>query len=595
LFALIGEEMANKVTDYIKNYGKNNIKYLLLGNTSSTFSSDSLDAHKTAWKDAEISYRVTKNNIIGVVKNNTWNRSSYYTPWKPNLASTVTNFYVYIPETGIVYLCISDNPYNRDDLSGDFVSTIKPTHQYGIRRYDDGYAWMPLYKITQDLVKFVTSSWIPVISFDNLDIDGNQTNQYRRSVQFCGSYSTNESGNCGIYFKSATRIPTSDSTFSSYESGQLFKQITMTCNECFWLFQGEDDNYISAFYGSDLADSTIDVENKLDEIERLIGEGTISINSPYKYLYDYYMNNEVEDGGVVWASINLINRTQAELEVRVENPTLTVQSMSGSGAEIRLTTFVNGSGNYQINGIEILNHGSGYYDYKLGIDSSVLTGINEETLISLIDIKLDAPDNIGLDPLTILGCSNLMTNVTISSQELIDNGIRVPDTVNFYALFDNPQQNINGVNYLAGQSTNTPYSKSINARYTQYYISALTPGAAKTKLDTKSNWSNVDQISGSKIQRVTIKDVIHAPPFASTRTVIRVTGDVKTEATGVSKLTITGTDYTINKATTVVVPSETVQFSGRLNKAAVFNRRSLSSYSDGSTNIGIGLRIVTPI
>ena len=111
----------------------------------------------------------------------------------------------------------------------------------------------------------------------------------------------------------------------------------------------------------------------------------------------------------------------------------------------------------------------------------------------------------------------------------------------------------------------------------------------------RSNWSNVTQTSGSKVQRVTIKDVIHAPPFASSRTVIRVTGDIKTEASNVSKLSISGTDYVINRTTPVIVPSDTVQFTGRLDKAGVFNTRSLSSYSDGSTNIGIGLRIVTPI
>lgn len=587
--------MANKVTDYIRNYGKNNVKYLLLGNTSTTFNSDSLEAHKTAWKDAEVSYRVTKNNIVGVVKNNTWNRSSYYTPWKLGLATTVTNFYVYVPETGVVYLCISDNPYNRDDLSGDYVSTIKPSHQYGIKRYDDGYAWMPLYKITPDLSKFVTSSWIPVISFDNLDIEGNQTTQYRRSVQFCDGFSTSTSGNCGIYFKNATRIPTSDSTFTTYQSGALFKSITMTCNECFWLFEGEDDNYISVFYGSETASNSITVETKLQEVERLIGEGSISVNSSYKYLYDYYMNNEIEDGGFVWASINLVDKTQTDLEVRTPNPTITVNSMSGTGAQLRLTTFINGSGNYQINGIEIIEHGSGYSDYTLDIDSSVLLGISEETLISLIDIKLDAPDNIGLDPLTILNCTNLMTNISVTTQELINSNIRVPDTVNFYALIDNPLQKVGSDQFLAGQATNTPYTKSINPRYTQYYITALTPGAAKTKLDTKSNWSNVTATYGSRTQKVTIKDVVHAPPFAATRTVIRVTGDIKDQASGVTKLTITGTDYTINKTTPVVVPTDTVQFTGRLEKAATFDTRSISSYSDGSTNIGIGLRVVTPI
>lgn len=583
----------NAVSKYIKSYGVDNIKYLLLGNTDSSLNTDTTDAFKTGWRDAQVSYKVTKNDVIGVVPNNSWNRSSFYSSWKSNLSSSVTNFYVYVPETGIVYLCISNNPYNRDDLSGDYVSTYKPVHQYGIVKYDDGYSWLSLYKITSDLYRFVNSSWIPVISFDNLDLT-NETNQYRRAVTFCDTNETNDVGNCGIYFNTDTRIPITDSTYETYSKGDLFTTLSnVTCNDCFWLFEGKNDNYTSVFYGLSSPESSITISDTITEVESYINSNKISPNSAYYKLYDYYMQNGLLDGSVISATIDLSSLSTANKVVTQENPLVTINSGSGTGAVLRLTTYINSSGNYEINGIEVVEPGEGYNDYNLDIDSGILSGVSESTLLSLITVNLDVYDGMGFDPVTVLNCKNIQTNVSIETQTLTNNNIKIPDSVNYYMLVDNPKQVVGDLEVLAGKSSSTKFTRVFEKQYTEIPLALYSSGSTeRTKLENKANWSSINLNStGSKIQKVKIVDVRFNT--TSSRTFVKLVGDIKTEAENISDFSITGTKYTVIGPP--VTPTGLKQFSGSLSKANKFTQRTIASAESQTINIGINFRIVTPL
>jgi len=583
----------NTVSKYIIDYGVKYIRYLLLGNTDSTFNNDTTDSFKTGWRDAHISYKVTKNDIIGVVPNNSWNSSSFYTAWTSNLSSSITNFYVYVPETGIVYLCISNNPYNDEALSGNYVSTHKPVHQYGIVKYDDGYSWLSLYKITPDLYKFVNSSWIPVISFDNLDLS-NETNQYRRAVSFCEGYSTSEVGNCGIYFNSDTRLPITDSTYETYSKGDLFTTLSnTTCNECFWLFEGKNDNYTSVFYGSSSVETSITIPDTITEIESYINSNKISPNSAYYKLYDYYMQNGLLDGSIISATIDLSGLSVSEKTVTEANPSITINSGSGTGAEMRLTTFINSLGNYEINGIEIVEHGQDYNDYNLDIDSSILSGMSESTLLSLITLNLDVYDGMGFDPITVLNCKNIQTNVSIETQTLIDNDITIPDSINYYMLVDNPTQEVGDLELLAGKSNTTKFTRVIEKRYTEIPLLLYSSGSPeRTKLENKANWSAINvNLTGSKIQKTKIVDVKFNT--ISGRTFVKLVGDIKNEAENITDFSITGTKYEIIGP--AVIPTGLKQFSGSLSKANKFIERTIASSESPTINIGMNLNIVTPI
>jgi hypothetical protein len=584
----------NPVSKYIKGYGINDIKYFILGDTDSTITSDTSDSFRLGWRDAYLSYKITKNDICGVVPNNQWNYSSFYNYWQSNLNTSITNFYVYVPETGIVYLCISNNSHNRSDLSGDFVSTVKPVHQYGIVRYSDGYMWLALYKITPDLYKFVNNNWIPVISFDNLDIT-NQTNNFRRTVNFCSESSTTTIGNCGIYFNSDTQIPLSDSTFENYSKGDLFTTLNLSCSDCFWLFEGKNDNYTSVFYGSSAPETSITIQDTITEIESYINNNIISVNSAYKKLYDYYMLNGLLDGCIISAFIDLSSLTSSQKEVSIENPSIIINSGSGSGAKINLTTFINSSGNYEIIGIEITENGSGYYDYNLDIDSGILLGMSKSTLLSLINLNLDVTDGMGFDPVTVLNCKNIETNVSIETQSLVDNDIKIPESVNYYALIDNPLQVVGDLEVLAGKSSGTKFTRVINKRYTQIPLALYSSGSTeKTKLENKANWSDINiNSTNSKSQKIKIVDV--GFNASASRTFLKIVGDIKDEIQNVTDFSISGTKYDVIGPPTVA--TDLKQFSGRLAKANKFTRRTLSNSNESSptTNIGMNFKIIEPI
>jgi hypothetical protein len=576
--------------NYVKSYGKDNIQYLLLGTTDSTLNSNSPKLFQSAWKDAHLSVKVTKNDVIGVVPNISWNRSSYYSYWRTNL-DTSTNYYVYVPQTRLIYLCISNNPNNRIDEDGDYVSTITPTHSYGKRTYEDGYTWLPVFRVNSDIFKYLSNDWIPIVSFDFLDIEGNQVNQYRRAFNFCSDYGTGVSGNCGIYFNEDTQLAISDNSYVEYSKGDLFTTIPgISCSNCFHLFDGKNDKYTSVFFGSDSADLSISIKTKLEEVEDLIQTSQLSPNSSFYSLYDLYENNQILDGAIISAFIDLEGLSESDLISTVENPSLIVNSVTGEDASIRLKTYINLSGNYEINGIEVLDGGSGYKDVLMDINQSYLSGISSSTLMSRIIVNTDLNDYIGFDPYTTLNCSNILTNVTVYTRELADQGVFIPNEINFYSLIENPIQITGSYEFKASKSTSTPYTKEIKPMYTEFATSTTISGGDKTNLEDKTKWSNYGTYatdSGGKKQNVKIIQVRDQ----SSKTRIKVVGDFKDDASSIDRLTVNGINYVIDSV--VTKPTHIQQFSGNQLKANVFTTRSIQS-DDNSTNVATTFRIITP-
>jgi hypothetical protein len=153
----------NKVVDYINKIGREKYPYLLIGKTESTdINNNTSRLFIDGFRDADLTYKVTRNDVSGVIENVQWSRSKMFVPWKSNLTETQTNYYVYNSQNQFVYLCVSNNEDNRSDLTGQ-VSTVRPTHTSGIQEYSDGFSWLPVYKVTGGMQKFVSSNWIPVL------------------------------------------------------------------------------------------------------------------------------------------------------------------------------------------------------------------------------------------------------------------------------------------------------------------------------------------------------------------------------------------------------------------------------------------------
>ena len=392
-----------------------------------------------------------------------------------------------------MYLCTSNNEFNRVDLSKKTLSTQVPSHSYGQQTYSDGYTWVALYKITADLLRFVSSTWIPVISFD--DFRTNETSRYTKAQSFC-SNNQGVTGYCGIYAKNGTQIPASINTFTTYSSGDLVSYFQSTCKDCYYLFEN-DDNFTSVFT-STVPSSTIVSMDKFDEVESLFNNNAISPSSAYYSLYEISANG-LDDGAIVSLLLDLSSFDQADLAVTEANPEITITSNTGSGARARFLTYVNIDGENIINGIEIISNGSGYKDATLSISSSkfiYLSSLDVDALIEAIDIHLDYIDGLNFDPISVLGTENIMFDVRIETNVLKSEGIAIPDQVNFYGLVENPQETINANTTIVagsqyGKDLSYVESTVVKVQMKPTFIPTLTTGGASGQTTTGRTLSKI--------------------------------------------------------------------------------------------------------
>jgi hypothetical protein len=451
--------MANKsniLKSYLKDVGTKNQLFLMFGNTPNNPENNTGDSGIDVWKNSELSYRVGRKDTVAVIPNYTWSSGNVYNYWTSKTSNT-NPFYAWNKVNGIVYLCISNNDLNRKDLSLTSASTYIPNHSSGIQRYADGYSWLALYKITADLLRFVTTTWIPVISFD--DYRDNDNSRYTKSVRFC-SNNLSQTGNCGIYFKKTSQIPSGVSTFTTYNAGDLYVSLTNpTCGQCFHLYENSED--FTSYFTTSTLPSTIQIKDKFDEIESLIQTNRLSRSSPYYSLYTM-TSNGLQDGAIVSAFIDLSSFNQDNLVVSQANPEITISSSSGSGASLRFKTYVNFDGENIIEGVELVSNGQNYRDASLSIAYSKFTYLSAgqvDSLLAAIDLSLDTIDGLNFDPVAALGSENIMFDVRIETNVLKNENVFIPDEVNFYALVENPVENIgSGLEITAGAQFGKDYS-----------------------------------------------------------------------------------------------------------------------------------------
>jgi hypothetical protein len=583
----------NKVTDYINKIGREKYPYLLIGKTQSTeINSNSSRLFIDGWRDADLTYKVTRNDVSGVIENIQWSRSKMFVPWNANISQTQTNYYVYNSQNQYVYLCVSNNDDNRSDLTGQ-VSTIRPTHSTGIQNYSDGFSWLPVYKVTSSMQKFVSSNWIPIVSLDNFEEPVQGTTPWEKVNYFCNSSPTTE-GFCAVYVNKTKSIPTSSSTYDYYSAGDLYTTFESTCSECYFSFNDNlDDDYTSLFYedSSDIP-SSISVLGKIDLVGDLINQGKISTISPYYTLYQTWLQNGIEDGGVVSVFIDLSDMQPSELITNVESPSMSVISSTGSGASIRIKTFINESGNYQMKGIELLSHGQDYKDIVLKMQNSSNFNISEADLISRITINLDRADLLGLDPSQLFNCKNLMTHVTFGNQELNSDNIDFPSSINFYSLVENPTFIDDDENeVIAGTLNTTKYTKEIKSYRTLFKILKTGIGIGEeaalevqdVALPVIMERPNETQLTSAYIKDI---DTTSDPTY----TIIKITGDVKTSIESATKIELE--DGTVLVADEVIVPDHVRQFTGTLLNGKIFDTRTTR---DVSGNAAITFSITTPM
>lgn len=438
------------VKTFINDAGVHNQLFVFAGSNNTSSLSDSTQTSTDVWNYSDFSVRVGQDSLSGVIPYVKWTQSKPYKPWSSTEPNT-GNFYAYNDQNGYVYLCISDNVENRSDHGGKNVSTYRPTHTSGIQPYGDGYSWKPMYKITSSLERFVTASWLPVISFDTFDNSSRKT-QLELTQTFCGDYTTTEVGQCAIYAKKALNTD-DDAGTNEYEKGDLFTVAdAITCSDCYYMMY-DNTNFISVFYGAnETVSSTYTVYDPYENVATLVQNNELTSSSPYYFLYTINENDNIQEGSVISAFIDLSGFNYSQLISYVQNPEFTITSNTGTEARIRLRTNIYGD-NYIITGIEVLNPGHGYKDITLAMNQSYIA-MDANMLTSVINVNLDTVDGLGFDPIDVLGCQHVMIDARLEKKTIEDSGILLPTKLNFFGLMQNPTSTVGTNNITSASNKN---------------------------------------------------------------------------------------------------------------------------------------------
>lgn len=486
---------SQNVTNFIKQTGTDKQLFVFVGSDTNNTTSDSSQTELDIWNNSNFALRVGQNSVCAVVPNHKWVEKRSYTPWFATRKNT-GNFYAYNDQNGYVYLCVSDNTKNTVTSSKN-ISNIRPTHIAGIQAYDDGYSWMPLYKITPSHERFVTASWIPVVSFETFDATDQQT-QLQKTQTFC-SNNTSQLGNCAIYAKQALSTDDNAGTIE-YQKGDLFTTAeNISCSDCYYLM-ANNDKFVSVFY-SDIEEipSTTIIQNSYEEIGTLISQNQISSASPYYYLYNINESHGLAEGCIISSFIDLTSFTKEQLIVTQENPSLTVSSNTGTGASIKLTTSVY-QDYYIIDGIEVIDRGSGYKDLTLSLSNSILNGISGSSLVDKITVNLDKIDHIGIDPLSVLDTQHVMIDARIEKKSISDSGIGLPTSVNFFGLIENPIGISGSAEVISGSELN----KKLDTLYRTTIKVGITSGGPSLGVPDDEEYYDINLSGQQPITNVTI-------------------------------------------------------------------------------------------
>lgn len=549
--------MSNKSTtlkNYLKDIGTNNQVFFMFGNTPTSLESNTNEQAVDVWKNSSLSYRVARKDSIAVIPNVTWSSGNIYTSWS-ELSANTGSYYAWNRANGVVYLCISNNDLNRKDLEGTINSTEVPSHSFGLKKYPDGYTWLALYKITADLLRFVTTNWMPVISFDDYRI--NDTSRYSKAQSFCTNNQAQE-GFCGVYAKKSMQIPNGSSSFQTYSAGSLISSFETTCKNCYFMFEN-DDRFVSVFTNSESATS-ISVKDTFDEVADLISRNAISPSSPYYALYQI-ANNGLQDGAIVSAIIDLSEFTESSLVVDEMNPLLTINSSSGTGGSIRLVTYKNADGENIVEGVEVLSNGQDYRDISVSITYSkfpYLTTEQVDALMEAIEINLDTIDGLNFDPVSALGSENILFDIRIETNYLRQNDITVPEQINFYGLVENPIEEIDSETSIVAGSQ---YGKDFSYIETNLVtVNAIGPSVPPTNTGN----TTATTVGGKEIEFISISGANQIGPVADEVEVdLKLTGLDYKVAQDLNTLTVNSAVYAVQSVEVPVFK----QYTGKVSQS----------------------------
>jgi hypothetical protein len=402
------------------NFTKQEVKkwHLYIGGTPEA-SSSGISGTFDWGRDVNFLYRIKENDINFITERNDWARRIVSSPWRGNLSDS-NHKLIFNPINNIAYLCVSDNLDNRSDSSirGKNFSFFIPSHPVGIETYEDGYSWFALFTIDPDKLDLVTKNYIPVPSLESFSINSTSASLDYVYFQKCGSNYNKTQGTCCLYNKSDTI----DGTGITYDKGELsYTKLVCQCYQCYeiakklnYQFVFHDGITLPPLYPTCTpCDCQINIKSAIDDLVENIS--TVNPSSSYRQLYESYLNWYPYKQGIFSVFINLESLTDSQRTISYENPQVTFESITGTGALARLKT-IPVPGGYYVNGIELISRGS---NYGFGNAKPVIENLETHILNNKIEINI-TPEEFPENPSIMLSNMKTCIKSTINNTMIND-------------------------------------------------------------------------------------------------------------------------------------------------------------------------------
>ena len=407
-----------------------------LGSPTAITDTGTPDGNRKAWENITVIKYITQNNGSVVVPRRNYQSGKVYKAY--STSGTNSNNQYYVISNSNIYICISTNSKNREDLS-DTNSTVAPTFNTTEQQtLSDGYTWLKIGQIDADKDQFLTSSYMPVPNVVNdSKLLGEQTavglNGFIKTIN---DGSTSGTGGCGFYYKTATYNPEKEIYGTG---GSLFTSTdNFTFWECYSCAQALKQDYSFKKYPSTKSDlsSTYATQTRSSKITNA------SLNPVSNMVrQDAWLTYEESNiGRVLSCSIDLSNLTTAQKTVSEKNPIVNVATSVGTSPSIRLQTYSKSSTEHIVDGIELVSFGKGLSDYSSS-QLTIPTITNASTFTSKISLNITSLDFTNV--YSILNADKFAFMVSFRSDEIQDMNIH-QTSYNVYGILKNTHKTESG-------------------------------------------------------------------------------------------------------------------------------------------------------
>jgi hypothetical protein len=165
------------------------------------------------------------------------------------------------------------------------------------------------------------------------------------------------------------------------------------------------------------------------------------------YLQANVYKESIENSGqLISLFVDLTGLDENDLKVSIENPSITISSLSGAGASARFLTFKKGQ-DHIIYGVELLSRGKGYRD--------VVFNNVTNNLGSRLKVSIDYNDGVFANPRRILNGNRVMIKVNVRTDKIADTFGTNQTTFNRYGIIRDVKVAGQNSEYIAGTLQNT--------------------------------------------------------------------------------------------------------------------------------------------